>query len=396
MSTRIFDAKRERLDLLNQTEALLNKVEITDGKKSLTAEQSSDLAKMNTEVQRLNVEIADLESKNTLRQQFAGKVPIFDGKPGAGTQDRTSWGTTGDTRFTFPEVGEFLRTREPGQLASLTEGGDLQFVIPGYEVQRFIAAYPNVDVWAQAGANITDLDGGWINSHQPIIVSGTDAGVFGEGTGPTTDQSAKVYVAKLENPKKHAFLSLPSEEAWADIQALGAAATQEGVRRTLFTVGKSVTASLLTSLAAASATVATTHDNLEDILNLIAAIPPVFASSSNKFMMSRRSLALVRNTRTSGDVGIPIFNPATTQILGYDVINNDAIPTGEIVFGDFFNGVYLRRAGLTFQLLLEAYRESGKVGLRFVKRADWAFFSDAATNSEAEQPLYRLVSDLGS
>jgi HK97 family phage major capsid protein len=164
----------------------------------------------------------------------------------------------------------------------------------------------------------------------------------------------------------------------------------------MFKVGKSVTASLRTSLTSAGATVMATGDNLEDILNLMAAIPPVFASDSNKFMMSRRSLALVRNTRTSGDVHIPIFDPTTKQILGHDVVNNDALPAGTILYGDFYNGVYLRRAGLAFQLLLEAYREQGAIGLRFVKRADWAFFSDAATNSEAEQPLYQLVSDLGS
>jgi HK97 family phage major capsid protein len=390
MSTRLFDLRKKREDLVTKADLIVTKSEAE--KRQLTEDELKTVNASLLAAQTLAPEIKELEKNNTLNAMFKdGKIPIFDGR-GAPSDENAA----GDKRFTFPGVGEFLRTRDHGQLASLTEGGDLEFVVPGYEVQRFITAYPNVDVWAQAGANITDLGEGWVSANQPIMVSGTDAGVFGEGTGPNTDQSAKVYVAKLDSPKKHAFLSLPSEEAWADIPALGAAATQEGVRRTLFTIGKSVTAALLSSLATASATVATTHDNLEDVLNLIAAIPPVFASSKNKFMMSRRSLALVRNTRTAGDVSIPIFNPATTQILGYDVINNDAIPAGEILFGDFFNAVYLRRAGLTFQLLDQAYRESGKIGLRFVKRADWAFFSDAATNAEAEQPLYRLVSDLGS
>jgi HK97 family phage major capsid protein len=391
MSTKLFDLRKQREDHVNKADLLVSKAEAE--KRPLTPEESQTVSTSLLAAQKLAPEIKALENQNTLAQQFKGKIPVFDGSQGT---SHKSNGITGDAKFKFPEVGEFLKTRQPGVLASLQEGGDLQFVVPGYQVQNFIAAYPNIDVFAQAGANITDLDEGWVDAHQPIIVAGADPTVYNEGTGPTSDQSATVYVAKLDSPKKHAFLSLPSEESWADIQALGAALTQEGTRRTMFKVGKSVTASLLTSLASAGATVNATGDNLEDILNLIAAIPPVFAGSNNKFMMSRRSLALVRNTRTAGDVSIPIFDPTAKQILGYDVVNNDAIPAGEILFGDFFNAVYLRRAGLTFQLMLEAYREVGAVGLRFVKRADWAFFSDAATNSQAEQPLYRLVSDLGS
>jgi HK97 family phage major capsid protein len=391
MSTRLFDLRKQREDHVDKADVLVSKAEAE--KRSLTDEESKTVSASLLAAQKLAPEIKELENQNTLHTQFKGKIPIFDG---SNPKDEKRSSVTGDAKFKFPEVGEYLKTRQPGILASLSEGGDLQFVVPGYQVQSFIAAYPNIDVFAQAGANITDLQEGWVSAHQPIIVAGADPTVYSEGTGPTSDQSATVYVAKMDTPKKHAFLSLPTEEAWSDIQALGGALTQEGVRRCMFKVGKSVTASLLTSLASAGATVNSTGDNLEDILNLIAAIPPVFAGSSNKFMMSRRSLALVRNTRTAGDVSIPIFNPSTTQILGFDVVNNDAIPAGEILFGDFFSAVYLRRAGLTFQLMLEAYKEVGAVGLRFVKRADWAFFSDAATNSQAEQPLYRLVSDLGS
>jgi HK97 family phage major capsid protein len=141
----------------------------------------------------------------------------------------------------------------------------------------------------------------------------------------------------------------------------------------------------------ASATVTSVGDNLNDLLNLLAAVPPQFAASSNRWMMSRKTLAQVRNTRTSGDVAIPIFDLATNQLLGFPIVNNDALATGTILFGDFYSAVYLRRAGLAFQLLLEAYREAGKVGLRFTKRAQAAFFSDAANNSQAEQPLYLCI-----
>jgi hypothetical protein len=46
--------------------------------------------------------------------------------------------------------------------------------------------------------------------------------------------------------------------------------------------------------------------------------------------------------------------------------------------------------------LLEAYKEAGKNGLRFMQRADSAFFAEAATAAQAEQPIYMLTSDFGS
>jgi HK97 family phage major capsid protein len=293
--------------------------------------------------------------------------------------------------FQFPEVGNFLRTRDPGPLASLQEGGELQYVVPGTQIDSFLAAYPSVDVFAQAGADINELGAGWVNGNYPIVASGEDAAVYSEGAGPTTDKSAKVYVAKLDSPSKYQFLSLPSEEAWADITALAGALVQEGVKRVIFGIGKAVTAALVASMNAAGAVVDSVGDNYADVLNLIAAIPPAFAAPTNKWMMSRRTLAGIRNTRTAGDVSIPIFNPTTSQLLGFDVVNNDALAYGTILFGDFSHGVHIRRAGLAFQLMQEAYREVGAIGLRFTKRAQAAFFSDAADASDVEQPLYLCV-----
>ena len=37
-----------------------------------------------------------------------------------------------DARFKFPGLGEFLRTREGGVMASLAEGSDLQYLLPPY------------------------------------------------------------------------------------------------------------------------------------------------------------------------------------------------------------------------------------------------------------------------
>ena len=75
---------------------------------------------------------------------------------------------------------------------------------------------------------------------------------------------------------------------------------------------------------------------------------------------------------------------------------NDYVGNGKLLFGDFRSAVYWRRGAFHFQQLDQAYRESGQIGLRFYQRSQAAFFSDAANNSQSEQPVYLLTSDFGS
>jgi HK97 family phage major capsid protein len=383
MSSKLFELKQERAALVAKADADLTAAEQKGG---MTASQAELHDFRMGKIHGITAQVEKLEKANTLQVDAHGNFSVR----GADTQS-VAITRNGDSRFSFPEVSEFLKTRNPGILASMSEGGDLQYIVPAYQIEPFIQAYPSIDVFAQAGANIADLAEQWINARIPIVTAGEDAGIYPEGYGPTADQSAKVYTAKLDTPDKYAFLSLPSEEAWMDITALSSTLVQEGVKRCIFGIGKAVTANLVTSMTSANAVVSSVGDNLNDLLNMIAAIPPVFAAPSNKWMMSRKTLAQVRNTRTTGDVGIPVFDLGTKQLLGYDVVNNDALPTGTILFGDFYYAVYLRRAGLAFQLMLETYRSVGAVGLRFTKRAQAAFFSDGATAAQAEQPLYMAV-----
>jgi len=300
-----------------------------------------------------------------------------------------------DTRFPFAGIADFLKDGSGGVRASLAEGSDLQFVIPSYEVDGFISAFPQVDPYAAAGASITNLPGPWTEGRVPFILAGDEPSVYSEGSGPSTDESAGIVVVKLNDPKKIAFLTKPTEEAMEDIDGLAAGLGQEGIRRVYNKANKALTTDLIASLLSANATVLSREDNYTDVLDLIGAIPSIFASSSNVFMMSRRSLALIRDTRAPGS-GVPLFDATSAKLAGYSIVQNDWLPAGKVLFGSFFSAVHLRRTGLHFLQLNEAYREAGKVGLRFHQRADWAFFSEAANSSVVEQPLYMLTSDLGS
>src|SRR4051794_35324408 len=99
-------------------------------------------------------------------------------------------------------------------MASLAEGGALQYTGPGWEVQQFVRAYPHNQPFVEAGATIFNTD----DAHQinvPIITAGEAPTTYAEGTGPTSEQDASVYVARL-NATKRAFLTKVTEEAAQD------------------------------------------------------------------------------------------------------------------------------------------------------------------------------------
>jgi HK97 family phage major capsid protein len=301
------------------------------------------------------------------------------------------------SRLDFSGLADYLKDESSGIRASLSEGsGGLVTIIPGQTVENFIAAYNSVDPFGAAGASIVQLDGGWTDAKVPFIVAGEDPTTYSELTGPSSDQPASIYVAELDSPVKYAFLTKLSEEADADIPNLAASLGVEGIRRCFNRVTKAVTAAFRTALTNASATVSTTGDNLEDLLNMIAKVPPVFAGPSNCWMLSRKTLALLRNTRIGTGGFALAFDPVSNKLLSYDAVINDYLPDGYLLFGDFSSAVHVRRSGIFAQRLIEAYLEDGQVGLRFMVRADQAFFAEAATASEAEQPVWMLTSDFGS
>jgi HK97 family phage major capsid protein len=375
---------KEKAKALNAATIKENR-DFTDGEK---VEYDSTLREINDV--RAKIEKHAAAGSTGLARRMPGELTFV----GSDTEDGGSGTGVSDPRFQFSGAANFLKTREGGVRASLADGSDLQYNLPGHQVLPFVRAYPGVDPLLDAGSSIQDLPSGWVDANVPIIVAGTDPSTYGEGAGPTNDEPANVYVAQLKNSAKYAFLCKITEEAAQDIDGIVSVLSQEGIRRIYNKVTKATTAALITALGTANAFITREMDNLEDLLTLIAAIPPYFAGPDNVWMGSRATLALLRNTRDLQNR--PLFDPQTGSLLSYRFIVNDYVPSGKLLFGNFRNGVYLRRSGIALQQLLEAYKEAGKNGLRFMQRADSAFFAEAATAAQAEQPIYMLTSDFGS
>jgi HK97 family phage major capsid protein len=377
-------AKARALELNNATKATGR--DFTPDEKIEYGETLSFLNHANTNLDRLAALNGNPGPRESGRGSGIPGVPVLNYDGANGTPN----GTPNVTEM-FQEAAEFISTGEGGIKASLSEGGGLQFVVPGWEVKGFLAAYPQNQPFLEAGASIFDTD----DAHQlniPIITMGAAPAIIAEGVGPTSEQDASVYVAKL-NADKRAFLTKLTEEAAQDIGNIQSVLVAEGVRRVSRAISDACTDALVSSLTAASALTSLGGDYLEALLNLEAAIDTTWASPSNVFMMDRSSLSRFRNTRDLNDK--PIFDPTSKTLLSYRVVLNDRC-RGKVIFGNFGAGVYLRQTPMIVQRLLELYSEAGKIGIRFQRRSDQAFFSDAATVSQAPQPLYALNVDVGS
>jgi HK97 family phage major capsid protein len=291
----------------------------------------------------------------------------------------------------FPGVADFIMTGEGGEKTALSEGGNLQYTVPGWQVEQFVAAYPTNAPFVEAGSTIFETE----DAHQinvPIVSTGDDPATYSEGTGPTVAQDANVYIAKL-GAHKRAFLTKISEEAAQDIGTLESTVVTEGIRRVMRIVSNAATDALVTSLTAAGALSYPGIDHLGTLLNAEAAIDVTWASMTNCWMMDLSSLATYRNTRDLQDR--PIFDPTAKTLLGYKVVINQRL-RGRVLFGAFKPAVYIRQTPMAVQRLIELYTESGQIGIRFQRRADQAFFSDAATASQAPQPVILLTETAGS
>ncbi|MGH9497790.1 MAG: phage major capsid protein [Terriglobales bacterium] len=388
----------ERAQLAAKVEAILAKAQ--SEKRGLTATENTEsellLSNMGAINSQINERLAIQAGAIPVPDDFASMIPSNATPAGK----RAPFFQRVRQAFQWPGLVDFIKDPTSGVRASLTDGGDLQHTLPGHEVARFQAAFPGNDPHAEAGASITQLDTGWVDGVQPIVTAGAAPSIYTEGTGPSSDQSALVYALELKTPKKIAFLSLPSEEAVADVTSLASTIGAEGIARLLQGRTKRATDTLVADLTSAAALVAGDLDefggNYKAILDTIGAIAPEQASNDMVFQMSRKTRSRLLNTRATG-TDAPIFSPDMRQILGYRVVINDYVPDQNVIFGNWAKGLFLRSSAPSVQRMEEAYKEDGAVGFRFIMRSDWGTYASVANASQSSQPLVLLQPiDFGS
>jgi HK97 family phage major capsid protein len=163
------------------------------------------------------------------------------------------------------------------------------------------------------------------------------------------------------------------------------------------TLTTATTTQLYAALSAASSTLEVgtggTNDIYSSLIDLRHAVPPRFDLPANKWMLSRATLATIKNKRASTS-GVPMFDANSNQILGRDFVVNDNFDSicgaGFVVFGSWADGCWLRRTPVQTRVFLEAFAAQGQVGYRTQQWADAHFLAELAGAAQPPtyQPLY--------
>jgi len=257
------------------------------------------------------------------------------------------------------------------------------------EVLGHIAAYANLDSFKLAGARILDT-GDTTPLVVPVVSAGAAASTYVEGTSAIESQPFSLDSFTLGGTK-HARLVKVSEEALMNsalpMQSVILDELAAGIATT-FTAA--ITTAMVTALTANAAVLVDqgADDVYHALIELMHAIPPRFASANNKWMLSRATLALVKDSRAT-DSGVPFFNPESGQIFGHDSVINDNLTGGKIVYGDWGSGAVVRKSPFFLLPLREAFSAQGQVGFKATQWCDQHFLCELSGVSV--QPLFYSV-----
>jgi HK97 family phage major capsid protein len=240
---------------------------------------------------------------------------------------------------------------------------------------------------------------------KPIISAGAADSVFAENTAPSTSQPFGLSSFTF-NGTKYSRLVLASYEALMNSELpLQGVILDELLASIATTFTTALTTAMYTALSGATAPVGggnpllvgtDSDDVYSSMTGLRNAIPPRFDLPTNKWMLSRASLAVIRNARASTS-GVPMFDPNSNLIFGREFVINDNFDSicgpGFVAFGDWADGMWIRKTPLFTRVFLELYAQSGQVGYRTTQYLDQHFLAELTATAQPPtfQPLYYTV-----
>ena len=229
---------------------------------------------------------------------------------------------------------------------------------------------------------------------KPIISAGAADSVFAENAAPTTSQPFGLSSFTF-NGTKYARLVLTSYESLMNSELpLQGVILDELLASMATTLTTAVTQAMFTALNAASSTLLVDSGGSNDIYSsmngLRHAIPPRFDRPDNKWMLSRATLATIKNKRASTS-GVPMFDATSNQIFGRDYVINDNCDSicgaGFVAFGNWAEGCWIRKTPLMTRVFTELYAQNGQIGYRTMQFLDQHFLAELA--GAAQPPSYQ-------
>lgn len=399
----LFDLKKDRQEALTAADALLTKAETA--KRDLSAEEKTLFDAHMAEVTRLNVKIEPIESQNTLSKMFNANGPAFLFDAGRARTTEPKHGINGAEA---PNMGRFQAefhdwvnkalgspwprmtadTDTPIYIGTGTGIESVGFTVPK-QVLPFLPAWYNLDSFGLAGARIIETPD-TIPLVFPVLAAGPAAETFAEGAAPTASQPFAGDSFTLNGTKFARLVKASYESLMNSSLPLQGAIQDELLASLATTLTASTTTAMLTALTANSGVLVaqSTNDYYKTLGALLHAIPPRFDRPDNKFMLSRATLAKVKDARASTS-GIPMFDPTSNEIFKRGVVLNDNLTGGQVVFGDWQDGAIVRRTPVIIRVFYEKYAEQGEVGFRVMQWNDQHFLCELS--DIPNQPLYYSV-----
>lgn len=143
-------------------------------------------------------------------------------------------------------------------------------------------------------------------------------------------------------------------------------------------------------------------DNYGLMTSLRHSLPEGFEDPNDCcWMLSRNTLAIIRNTRASTS-GVVMFDPEEDTILGRRYVTNEYFDTvcgaGFICYGNWRRGAWLRRTPMLTRVLQELYFLNSEVGYLITSWHDAHFLAElvGASQPPTWQPLFFAVLPSGS
>ena len=418
MSTRLFSMKAERAEELKAAEDILTRAE--GEKRPLTASEQGVIDAHLERVKVLTPKIAEVEKVNTIFQAFgnnpAALLDVGKARPTEGT-DRSGILTAEEGRFMAAQFrAEFgvwmnnvlravgggdvpkMEASSPSGALSIGSGSGLDSIgvtVP-VEILPYMPSYFNLDSFALAGASqiFTDHTRPLV---KPILSAGAADSVYAEGAAPSTSQPFGLSSFTF-NGTKYARLVLATYEALMNSELpLNGVIFDELLASLATTFTAAVTTAMYAALSAASSSLEVGAGGsggsiYTSMIDLRHAIPPRFDLPTNKWMLSRATLATIKNTRASTS-GVPMFDPNSNLIFGREFVVNDnfdAAAAGLVVYGSWENGCWLRKTPVFTRVFLERFSGTGELGFQTTQWLDSHFLAElvAAPQPPTFQPLY--------
>lgn len=443
---KLMDLKRARAEVSADIEKLLAESTIP-GPRALTDYEQKMLVGHRFDMTELDERIKAAEGKNTLHalleEQGVGFL-VDAGKPDPNPLPERN--RLGFAENEHPKAAAFQRNfgtwmrRAAGGLSGLGVLGDVpnieasnpsgvisvgtgtgldsvNFAVPT-DILPFLRSYLQFAPFERAGASIISTDH-MRDINLPIVAAGAPPTQYAEGQGPATNASgsqpfglsgftfgAKKYsrqvIASWESLQStEAPLSpMISDELLSSIaNVVTQAATTQLYSALTAPPGVTLGSGVLPPLQVGGTSVQA--DAYGQVTALRHSLPDGLEAPTNAFMLSRSTLAIIRNTRASTS-GVPMFDPDADTILGRPYVVNEFFDSicgaGFITYGNWNRGAYVRRTPIISRILQELYWANNEIGFMATQWTDAHYLAElvGAPQPPTWQPLYFTVLASGS